>query len=137
MLAPKKVKHRKIHKGRGRFRQIESRGVALNFGQFGLKAMEEGWIPSKQIEAARKAIAYSLKKEGKVWLRIFPDKPITRKPAETGMGGGKGTVEFYVAPVKPGRIIFEIDGVSENKARESLRLAGSKFSIKTVFIKSS
>jgi len=135
MLLPKKIKHRKVHKGRGRFRQIATRGTKMNFGAFGLRALEETWLTSNQIESARRAIAFSLKKEGKVWMRIFPDKPVTRKPAEVTMGGGKGTVEFYVAPVKPGRIIFEIDGVSENRAKEAFRLAASKLPIKTSFIK--
>jgi large subunit ribosomal protein L16 len=135
MLAPKKVKHRKMQKGRNRDRQLDTRGYTLNYGQFGLKAKEEAWISSQQLEAARKAIAYTLKQEGKVWMRVFPDKPITKRPPETTMGGGKGSVEYYAAPVRPGRIIFEIDGVSEVKAREALRLAASKLPIKTVFIK--
>ncbi|MGB9763126.1 MAG: 50S ribosomal protein L16 [Minisyncoccia bacterium] len=135
MLAPKKVKHRKMQKGRNRERQIDTRGYTLNFGQFGLKAKEEVWISSQQLEAARKAIAYTLKQEGKVWTRVFPDKPITKRPPETTMGGGKGSVEYYAAPVKPGRIIFEIDGVSEEKAKKALRLAASKLPIKTMFIK--
>lgn len=135
MLLPKKVKHRKMQKGRGRFRQIETRGIELCFGTFGLKALEEVWLTSQQIEAAYRVIARFLKKEGKVWLRVFPDKPITRKPAETGMGKGKGSVEYYVSPIKPGRILFELDGVSYEKAREAFRLASSKLPIKTSFIK--
>jgi len=135
MLAPRKVKHRKMQKGRGRFREVETRGVNLDFGSFGLKAVEEKWLTSKQIEAARKAIAIVLKKEGKVWMRIFPDKPITKKPPEVTMGGGKGAVEYYAFPIKPGRVIFEIDGVSENKAREALKAAASKLPIKTIFVK--
>lgn len=135
MLLPKKVKHRKMQKGRNRFRQIDTRGTELNFGAFGLKVLEEIWLSSQQLESARKAIAYSLKKEGRVWMRVFPDKPVTKKPPEVTMGGGKGNVEYYVAPVKPGRIIFEIDGVSEVKAREAFRLATSKLPIKTLFIK--
>ncbi|HOK17486.1 MAG TPA: 50S ribosomal protein L16 [Candidatus Paceibacterota bacterium] len=135
MLAPKKVKHRKMQKGRGRFRNLETRGVNLDFGSYGLKALEEKWLTSRQIEAARKAIAIVLKKEGKVWMRIFPDKPITRKPPEVTMGGGKGSVEFYAFPVKPGRIIFEVDGVSENMARQALKAAASKLPIKTLFVK--
>lgn len=135
MLLPKKVKHRKVQKGRGRFRQIATRGTELNFGKFGLKSKEESWLTSNQIESARRAIAFCLKKEGKVWLRIFPDKPITKKPPEGTMGGGKGTVEYYVAPVRPGRIIFEIDGVPEEKAKEAFRLATSKLPIRTMFIK--
>lgn len=135
MLLPKKVKHRKMQKGRKRNRQLETRGVALSFGSFGLKALEEAWLTSQQIESARRAIAFYLQKEGKVWLRIFPDKPITRKPPEVTMGGGKGAVEYYVFPVRPGRIIFEMDGVPEAKAREAFRLASSKLPIKTSFIK--
>jgi len=135
MLLPKKVKHRKMQKGRGRFRQIETRGIELCFGAFGLKALEEVWLTSQQIEAAYRVIARFLKKEGKVWLRVFPDKPITKKPAETGMGKGKGSVEYYVSPIKPGRILFELDGVSYEKAREAFRLASSKLPIKTSFIK--
>lgn len=135
MLAPKKVKHRKMQKGRGRFRNLETRGVNLDFGSYGLKALEEKWLTSRQIEAARKAIAIVLKKEGKVWLRIFPDKPITKRPPEVTMGGGKGSVEYYAFPVKPGRVIFEIDGVSEKLAQEALRAAASKLPIKTLFVK--
>lgn len=135
MLIPKKVKHRKMQKGRNRFRLLDTRGTELNFGTFGLKALEEKWVTSQQLEAARKAIAYTLRQEGKVWLRVFPDKPITKKPPEVTMGGGKGNVEYYVAPVKPGRIIFEIDGVSEEKAQEALKLAASKLPLKTTFIK--
>lgn len=135
MLLPKKVKHRKMHKGRKRFRQTETRGVDLCFGSFGLKALEEAWLTSRQIEAAYRAIARSLQKEGKIWLRIFPDKPITKKAAETKMGKGKGSVEYYVSPVRPGRILFELDGVSYKKAQEAFRLANSKLPIKTSFIK--
>lgn len=135
MLAPRKVKHRKMQKGRGRFRQLETRGVNLDFGSYGLKALEEKWVSSRQLEAARKAIAIVLKKEGKVWMRVFPDKPITKKPPEVTMGGGKGSVEYYACPVKPGRIIFEIDGVSEELAEKALKAAASKLPLKTMFIK--
>lgn len=135
MLLPKKVKHRKMQKGRKRFRQVETRGTDLSFGSFGLKALEEAWLTSQQIESAYHAIARFLRKEGKIWLRIFPDKPITKKPAETGMGKGKGSVEYYVSSVRPGRIIFEIDGVSYKKAQEAFRLANSKLPIKTSIIK--
>ncbi len=135
MLMPKKVKHRKTHKGRGRFRQRDTRGIHITFGSYGLKAMEETWLSSQQIESARRAIARSLQKEGKVWMRVFPDKPITRKSPEVPMGGGKGAVEFYVCPVKPGRILFEIDGVSFAKAKEAFRLANSKLPIKTSIVK--
>jgi large subunit ribosomal protein L16 len=135
MLLPKKVKHRKMHKGRNRFRQLDTRGVHLSFGIFGLKALEEVWLSSQQIESARRAIARSLQKEGKVWMRVFPDKPITKKPPEVTMGGGKGSVEYYVCPVRPGKILFEIDGVSFEKAKEAFRLANSKLPIKTSVIK--
>jgi len=135
MLLPKKVKHRKMHKGRKRFRQVETRGVELSFGSFGLKALEEVWLTSQQIESAYRAIARSLQKEGKIWMRVFPDKPITKKAAETTMGGGKGSVDHYVFPVRPGRILFELDGVSYKKAKEAFRLANSKLPIKTLIIR--
>ena len=135
MLLPKKVKHRKMQKGRRRFRQVETRGVKLSFGSFGLKALEEVWLTSQQIESAYRAIARSLQKEGKIWMRIFPDKPITKKPAETTMGKGKGSVDHYVFPVKPGRILFELDGVSYKKVKEAFRLANSKLPIKTLIVR--
>lgn len=135
MLAPKKVKHRKMQKGRKTERQIETRGVSLDFGSYGLKAIEERWVTSRQIEAARKAIATVLKKEGKVWMRIFPDKPITKKPPEVTMGGGKGSVEYYAFPVRPGRILFEVDGVSEELAYKALKAAASKLPLKTIIVK--
>ncbi len=131
MLIPKKVKHRKWQKGRSRKRKIETRGIALSFGSFGLQALENAWISSKQIEAARKTISHFTKRGGKIWMRIFPDKPITRRPPETTMGGGKGSVEYYVFPVRMGRIIFEIDGVNEDVAKEALRRAGHKLPVKT------
>ena len=135
MLLPKKVKHRKMQKGRRRFRQVETRGVKLSFGSFGLKALEEVWLTSQQIESAYRAIARSLQKEGKIWMRIFPDKPITKKPAETTMGKGKGSVDHYVFPVRPGRILFELDGVSYKKVKEAFRLANSKLPIKTLIVR--
>jgi large subunit ribosomal protein L16 len=131
MLIPKKVKHRKWQKGRSRKRKIETRGTNLAFGAFGLQALENCWISSKQIEAARKAISHFTKKGGKFWIRIFPDKPVTKRPPETTMGGGKGSVEYYVFPVKVGRIIFEIDGVSKEIAEEALKMAGYKLPVKT------
>src|SRR3989344_5662343 len=134
MLQPKKQKHRKMQKGRSRRRTKETRGVTLSFGRFGIKALTPAWITGNQIEAARKAITHSLKREGKVWIRIFPDKPITKLPPEVTLGGGKGELSHYVAPVKPGRILFEIDGVSSEAALEALRLAGHKLPIKTKFI---
>ncbi|PIU98637.1 50S ribosomal protein L16 [Candidatus Wolfebacteria bacterium CG03_land_8_20_14_0_80_40_12] len=131
MLIPKKVKHRKWHKGRNRKRKVETRGVVLSFGSFGIQALENSWISSKQIEAARKAITHFTKKSGKVWIRIFPDKPITKKPPETTMGGGKGSVEYYVFPVKVGRVLFEIDGLDKETSEKALRMAGHKLPVKT------
>lgn len=130
MLQPKKVKHRKWHKGRQRG-LVETRGTLLAFGGFGLKAEEGAWLTSRQIEACRRAIAHHLKRGGKIWIRIFPDKPITQKPAEVTMGGGKGAVVGYVVPVRIGRILFEIDGVPRELAREALILAGHKLPIRT------
>lgn len=131
MLLPKKVKHRKWQKGRSRGRQVESRGTDLCFGSFGLQAKESAWINSNHIEAARKTISHSTKKTGKMWIRIFPDKPVTKRPPETTLGGGKGSVDHYVFPVKPGRILFEVDGVEEKIAKETLKRAGHKLPIKT------
>ncbi|MDO8561080.1 MAG: 50S ribosomal protein L16 [bacterium] len=133
MLQPKKVKHRKWHKGvSGGW---ETRGTELAFGSFGLKALEPAWITARQIEASRRAITGYIERGGKIWIRIFPDKPVTKKPPEVTLGGGKGAVDHYVAPIKPGRIIFEMDGVSEEVAREALRLAGHKLPVKTIFVK--
>jgi large subunit ribosomal protein L16 len=131
MLMPKKVKHRKWHKGRGRYRMTETRGTKLSFGSFGLKAESGAWVTSKQIEAARRTMTNFMKREGKIWIRIFPDKPITMRPPEITMGGGKGSVDHYVCPVRPGRILFEIDGLPKEVAREALRLAGFKLPVKT------
>ena len=131
MLIPKKVKHRKWQKGRSRKRQTETRGTYLNFGGFGIQAMESAYVNSRQIEAARKAITHFTKRGGRIWIRIFPDKPITKRPPEVTMGGGKGTVDHYVFPVRPGRILFEIDGVTKEVAKEALRRAGHKLPIKT------
>ncbi len=133
MLQPKKTKFRKQHKmvPRGN----ATRGHELSFGSFGIKSLEIGWIPSKQIEAARVAVTRFMKREGQIWVRIFPDKPITKKPAEVRMGKGKGNPEYWVAVVKPGTIIFEAEGVTELIAREALRLAAQKLSVSTKFIK--
>lgn len=133
MLMPKKVKHRKWQKGRSK--GIESRGSELAFGKFGLKSLETHWITSRQIEAGRRAILRYLKKGGKLWIRIFPQKPVTTKGVEVPMGGGKGSVSHYVFPIKPGRIIFELEGIKEEEAKEALRKAGTKLPIKTKFIK--
>ena len=132
MLYPKRVKHRKWRKGRSK--GIETRATQLVFGSFGLKSLETKWISTRQIEAARRAILRYLKKGGKLWIRIFPDKPITRKGTEVPMGGGKGSVEFYAYPIKPGRIIFELEGVKEEVAREALKIAADKLPVKTKFI---
>ncbi len=134
MLIPKKVKHRKWQKGRSLKRKVETRGTTLEFGSFGIQALEAKWINSRQIEAARKALSHSTKRGGKIWIRIFPDKPITKRPPEVTMGGGKGAVDHYVFPVRPGRVLFEIDGVKEDMAREALRKAGNKLPIKTRII---
>lgn len=133
LLFPKKVKHRKWQKGRSK--GIETRGTHLSFGSFGLKSLEKRWIHSRQIEAARRAITRYIKKKGKLWIRIFPQKPITKKGTEVPMGGGKGSVEGYVFPIKPGRIIFELEGVDEETAKEAFRRAGHKLPVKTKFVK--
>ncbi len=132
MLSPKRVKHRKTQRGRNRGKAY--RGSTVDFGSFGIKAMEATWITNRQIESARIAINRYLKRDGKVWIRIFPDKPVTKKPAETRMGSGKGNPEFWVAVVKPGRILFEVDGVSRELAEEAMRLASHKLPIKTKFV---
>ena len=131
-LMPKRTKHRKVQKGRNR--GIATRGNKVCYGEFGLQALEAGLITGNQIEAARVAMTRFMKRDGKVWINIFPDKPITRKPAGTRMGKGKGNTEFWVAPIKPGRVMFEVAGVSENIAREALRLATNKLPVKTKFI---
>ena len=135
MLMPKKVKHRKWHKGRRRGKGLETRGTELAFGSFGLKALEAKWLSARQIEAARRAIIRYLKKGGKLWIRIFPDKPITKKGTEVPMGGGKGSADHYVFPIKPGRILFELEGIKEEIAREVFKIATDKLPIKTKFIK--
>lgn len=134
MLLPKRVKFRKWQKNAIRRNLKETRGTSLAFGAFGLKAEEAKWIHSKQIEAARKAMARFVQRGGKFWIRIFPDKPITKKPPEVTMGGGKGDPVGYVFPVRPGRIIFEMDGITREDAREALRKAAAKLPIKTRFI---
>lgn len=134
MLFPKKVKFRKWHKGRRRSSGVATRRIDLDFGSMGLKSMERGWITARQIEAARRAITRFMKKGGKMWIRVFPDKPVTIKGSEVPMGGGKGTVDHYVAPIKPGTILFEIDGISEKLGTEALRLAAYKLPVKTKVI---
>lgn len=135
MLLPKKVKHRKWQKGRTR--GVESRGSILAFGGFGLKAMETRWLSSRQIEAARRAMTHYVQRGGKIWIRIFPYKPVTKKGSEVGMGGGKGAVDHFVFPVRPGRILFEIDGVAKEMAYEALRLAAHKLPVKTKIVSTS
>ena len=132
MLMPKKTKYRKSH--RGRRKGMSKGGTEVNFGDFGLQALETSYITGRQIEAARITITRTMQRKGKVWINIFPHKPITKKPAEVRMGSGKGAVEYYVAVVKPGRIIFEISGVSEDIAREAMRKAGHKLPINTKFV---
>jgi large subunit ribosomal protein L16 len=132
MLMPKRVKYRK--QMRGRMKGKESRGVEISFGEYGLLAMEPGWVTARQIEAARRTLVHAMKRRGKVWIRIFPDKPYTQKPPETRMGKGKGGVEYWVAVVKPGRVMFEVGGLDEETAREALNLAKRKFSILTKVI---
>jgi large subunit ribosomal protein L16 len=132
MLMPKRVKYRKSQ--RGRMTGVATRGAQVSFGDFGLKAMQPGWITQRQIEAARVALTRMMKREGKVWIRIFPDKPVTKKPAETRMGSGKGNPEFWVAVVKPGTVMFEIGGVKKELAHEALMLAAHKLAIRTKFV---
>jgi large subunit ribosomal protein L16 len=132
MLMPKRVKYRK--QMRGRMKGKESRGVEISFGEFGLLALEPGWVTARQIEAARRTLVHAMKRRGKVWIRIFPDKPYTQKPPETRMGKGKGNVEYWVAVVKPGRVMFEVGGLDEATAREALSLARRKFAIRTKVI---
>lgn len=132
MLSPRRTKYRKQH--RGRMRGMAYRGSTLNFGDYALQAIEPSWITARQIEAARRAMTRYVKRGGKIWIRIFPDKPVTMRPAETRMGSGKGSPEFWVAVVKPGRIMFEMAGVPENVAKEAMRLAAQKLPIKTKFI---
>lgn len=132
MLMPKRVKYRRVH--RGRMKGKATRGNTVTYGDFGLQALEPSWITSNQIEAARIAMTRYIKRGGQVWIKIFPDKPITQKPAETRMGSGKGSPEYWVAVVKPGRVMFEIGGIPEEVAREALRLAANKLPVKCKFV---
>ena len=132
MLAPKRVKHRKVH--RGRMRGYSKGGNTVAFGEYGLKAIDRGWITNRQIEAARIAMTRKIKRGGKVWINIFPDKPVTQKPAETRMGSGKGSPEHWVAVIKPGRVMFELAGVPDDLAREAMRLAAHKLPVRTKFV---
>ena len=133
MLMPKRTKYRKVQKGR--MKGSTKGGSTVSFGEFGLQAQERGWLTARQIEAARIAMTRSVKRDGKVWINVFPDKPITEKPAETRMGSGKGNPEYGVAVIKPGRVMFEMAGISEERAREALRLAAHKLPMKTKFVK--
>lgn len=132
MLMPKRVKYRRHH--RGRMKGSATRGSSVSFGEYGLKALEPKWITNRQIEAARVAIQRHLKRTGKLWIRVFPDKPVTKKPAETRMGKGKGAPEFWVCVVKPGRVMFELEGVPNELAREAMKLASAKLPLKTKFV---
>jgi len=132
MLQPKRTKYRKQFKGRNR--GISTRGTKVSYGEYGLKALEHGQITARQLEAARRAMSRHIKRGGKVWIRVFPDKPLTKKPLEVRMGSGKGAVELWVALVQPGRVMFEIEGVTEDLAREALGLAAAKLPVKTVFV---
>ncbi len=132
MLMPKRVKYRKQQ--RGRMRGKAYRGGSVTFGEFGLQALEPAWVTNRQIEAARVAITRSIKRGGKMWIRVFPDKPVTKKPAETRMGKGKGAPEFWVAVVKPGRVMFELEGISKTAAQEAMKLGASKLPIRTRFV---
>ncbi|MBU1146319.1 50S ribosomal protein L16 [Patescibacteria group bacterium] len=134
MLTPKKVKHRKSFKGRRRGKGIASRKTEVSFGRFGLKSMGYAWITARQIEAVRRTLIRALRKGGKIWIRLFPDKPVTTKGNEIPMGGGKGSVDHYVVPVKPGMILFEMDGVTPEAAKEVMRLASHKLPMKTTFV---
>src|SRR5690554_3765225 len=133
MLMPKRVKRRRVH--RGRMKGEATRGNTITYGEFGIQALEPAWITSNQIEAARVAMTRHIKRGGRIWIKIFPDKPVTAKPAETRMGSGKGSPEYWVAVVKPGRIIFEVAGVAQSLAEEALRLAGHKLPIKTKIVR--
>lgn len=132
MLQPKRTKYRKVQKGRNE--GLSWSGAAVSFGEFGLKATTRGQLTARQIEAARRTISRYVKRGGKLWIRVFPDKPITKKPIEVRMGNGKGNVEFWVAPIQPGRMLYEIEGVSEEAAREAFRLAAAKLSVQTTFV---
>ena len=132
MLQPNRMKHRKVQKGRNT--GMATRGVKVSFGEFGLKSVERGRLTARQIEAARRAMTRHIKRGGRIWIRIFPDKPISKKPAEVRMGGGKGSPEYFVAEIQPGKVLYEMDGVNEVLAREAFRLAAAKLPLKTTFV---
>lgn len=131
LLEPRKTKHKKWQKGRSRTRKVETKGTTIEFGKWGLQSLGSAYVTSRQIEAARKSISHHTKRGGKLWIRIFPYKPITKRPPEKTMGGGKGVVDYYVFPVNPGRILFELDGIEEKIAMRALSVAGNKFPVKT------
>lgn len=133
MLSPRKVKHRKWHKGRRRRRQVATAGTHISYGSFGLQSLESAWVTSRQLEASRRAITRELKRGGRLWIRVFPDKPITMKGTQSTMGSGKGSVDHYVAVVRPGMVLLELDGVAEDTAREAMRLAAHKLPVRTRF----
>lgn len=132
MLQPNRLKYRKVQKGRNT--GIATRGTKVSFGQFGLKSVARGRLTSRQIEAARRAMTRHIKRGGRIWIRVFPDKPVSKKPAEVRMGGGKGSPEYFVAEIQPGKVLYEMDGVDEELAREAFRLAAAKLPLKTVFV---
>lgn len=132
MLQPNRLKYRKVQKGRNT--GIATRGAKVSFGQFGLKSVQRGRLTSRQIEAARRAMTRHIKRGGRIWIRVFPDKPISKKPAEVRMGGGKGSPEYFVAEIQPGKMLYEMDGVDEELAREAFRLAAAKLPLKTLFV---
>ncbi len=132
MLQPNRLKHRKVHKGRNT--GFATRGNKVSFGEFGLKAVSRGRLTSRQIEAARRAMTRHIKRGGRIWIRVFPDKPISKKPAEVRMGGGKGSPEFFVSEIQPGKVLYEMDGVNEELAREAFKLASAKLPLRTIFI---
>lgn len=134
MLSPKKTKHRKSFKGRRSGKGVASQKTNIDFGSYGMKALSEGWVTSRQIEATRRVITKFIQKGGKIWIRIFPDKPVTQKGGEIGMGGGKGSVDHYVSVVKPGMILFEMEGVEKDKAKSAIEMAGYKLPIKIKFV---
>ncbi len=135
MLLPKKVLHRKWHKGRRRNKGIATRANSVDFGSYGLKSLDHAWVTSRQIEATRRVLTRYVRKVGKIWIRVFPDKPVTKKGNEIPMGGGKGAPDHYVAIIKPGTVVFEMDGLTEESAREAIKLAGHKLPVKTKFVK--
>jgi len=134
MLFPKKVKHRKWHKGRGRFKGVATRAVSLAFGEYGMKSVEEGWVTSRQLEATRRVLVRYIRKGGRIWMRVFPDKPVTKKGNEVPMGGGKGSPDHFIAVIKPGTLLFEMGGLTRESAKDAIHMGGYKLGVKTKFI---